>query len=227
MISRRDFIATVTASAGASTAGCLSAGSSDDAQTLLEKPEDQQVRSANLPYPAYGQPLPEVTLDAPLSDEPITTTQFQGTFVAMTFFYSNCNVVCPFLIAALRDVQTAAAKGGWSDEVVFLPITFDPDRDGEERLRQYADEMHVDLDAGNWYFLRPEDADAAKRVVTDTFGVNFWRTNAQDTPMYMFDHLSLVLLANHEGVVERAYRGNNPPTQEIIADVRTMRDRRR
>ncbi|MFC7045895.1 SCO family protein [Halobacteriaceae archaeon GCM10025711] len=228
-MNRRDYLASLTAVGTASTAGCLGplsgviGGGSD---TYLGKPDNQRARSADLPWPAYGQDLPEVTLTAPLSGQEITTTQFDDKFVAMTFFYSHCTTVCPFLISALRDMQAQAANEGYSDDIVFLPVTFDPERDDEERLREYAEQENVDLDIGNWHFLRPDDKEHAKQVVADTFGVGFWRTHPEGMNMYMFDHRALVLLANDDAVVERAYSGNDPPTQRLIDNVETMRSRR-
>ncbi|KAB1190058.1 SCO family protein [Haloferax sp. MBLA0076] len=223
---RRKFLAVAGATALTSTTGCVGSVLGGSTKTVLDKPEDQPVRSANLPYPAYGQSLPEVSLDAPLAGRTISTTEFDDRLVLMTFIYSHCNSICPFLISTLRQVQTAATQNGYADDVVFLPVTFDPARDDEARLREYADMMHVDLGAGNWHFLRPRDHDHAKAVVEDTFGVTFQKTGATDSSMYMYNHLGLALLANGDGVVERAYTGTDPKAEQMKADVESILDAR-
>jgi len=83
----------------------------------------------------------------------------------------------------------------------------------------------VDLDAGNWFFLRPETEARAKAVVQETFGVAYEKTGATDSSMYMFNHLGLVLLANRDGYVERAYTGNDPKAKRIREDLETVRER--
>jgi protein SCO1/2 len=224
---RRRFLQTVAATGALSTAGCLGYVGLGSSDTYLDDPENQQIRSANLPYPAYGQQLPEVTLEAPLAGRDVTTTAFDDKLVLVTFFYTYCNSICPFLISSLREVQTAAIEGGYGDDVVFLPITFDPARDTADRFREYADQMNVNLDAGNWYFLRPDGKQRAKAVVEDTFGVTFERAGPPSDSMYMFNHLGLVVFANEMGYVERAYTGDDPKGGRILDDVKQVRSARR
>jgi len=224
---RRRYL-TAAATVGAlGTAGCVGSipGGGESDRTYLDEP-DRQVSSSDLPYPAHGQELPEVTLRAPIADREVTTTDFDGRDVVMTFFYSHCNTVCPILISDLKRVQEVASREGFADDVVFLAVTFDPQRDDAERLGQYADLMRVDLDAGNWYFLRPGGRDRAKAVVQDTYGVTFERTKATGEGEYMFNHLGLVLLANDEQVVERAYSGSEPKSKRLVADIERIRSSR-
>jgi len=84
---------------------------------------------------------------------------------AVDLFYTNCpDGVCPALILRLRRGQEAAAEAGYGDQVAFLPTTFDPERDTAETLREYAGQQGVDLDAGNWHFLRPETYERAQEI---------------------------------------------------------------
>lgn len=170
--------------------------------------------ATDLPYPAYGQDIPDVTLPAPLKGEEISVRQFD-TDVVMTFFYSHCQTVCPRLVGALKNIQTRALEDGYSENVTFLAITFDPERDTTARLRDYAKNMNINREPDNWYFLRPESVSRAKSIVGETFGVGFERTHPDDMDMYMFNHFSLIILANRDSVVERTYVDNRPVWQDI------------
>lgn len=262
---RRTFLRAAASSTVAGAAGCLSTpgGGSD---TYLSDP-DRKWDPEDLPFPAYGQTLPSVTLTDPVADREVTTTEFDRD-VVMTFFYSHCMSICPVLIRALERIQKHAAPDGHGDDVVFLAVTFDPERDDGDRLRAYADERGVDLDAGNWHFLRPSP-DRTKDVVQETFGVSFQRTSGSDggstttgaeaktttgagegtttgtdtetttssaetttagvTPAasgnYMFTHQGLILLANREDYVERAYLDTAPSWQNIYEDFERLRER--
>ncbi|RDZ95372.1 hypothetical protein DEQ92_21810, partial [Haloferax sp. Atlit-6N] len=90
------------------------------------------------------------------------------------------------------------------------------------RLEEYAEMMNVDLDAGNWHFLRPDDHDHAKEVVQETYGVTFEKTSETESSMYMYSHLGLLLLANADGYVERAYTGNDPAGDRVWSDLETV-----
>jgi protein SCO1/2 len=218
---RRRFLATAGASASAvGLAGCLGFGDANPDVALSEP--DREYESSDLPYPAWGEQIPDVTLPAPLDGGPVRLREVSKPSL-LTFFYSHCNTVCPVLISALRNVQTHAMNEGYDDDVVFYPTTFDPERDDAERLRTYGGEMNVAVDESNWHFLRPESKARAKDVVQEQFGVSFQRTHPDNMDMYMFTHAALTLLVNADGYVERAYRSKSPDPQRIIEDLSKVR----
>lgn len=216
---RRTYLRVAATVGAAGVAGCLGGGTNPD--VALPEP-DREFESSDLPYPAWGQRVPDVTLPAPLEDGQVAVRAVDRPQL-LTFFYSHCNTVCPTLIAALRNVQTHAIENGYGDAVAFEPVTFDPQRDDAARLRVYAEQMNVAADAGNWQFLRPESPDRARAVVQERFGVNFQRTHPEDMETYMFTHAALTLLVNADGYVERAYRDKQPDTEAMIDDLATVR----
>lgn len=231
-------------------AGCLGGGGGGSPHTYLPKSATaKKVKSADLPYPAWGQQLPSVTLPDPLTGESVTTTQFEGSRnVLLTVFYSHCpkptpnnSAICRKLISQMRNIQADAEANGYADELAFLAITFDPVRDTAERLRAFADEMNIDLSAGNWYFLRPPDHARAEAVVHGTFGIKFVKVTPTPTPTagagnatatasstpesYSFNHSEMLFLVNLDGYVERVYRyesRGNPPWQDRRDDVAAL-----
>jgi len=220
--SRRAFLrSTAGVAAVGSVAGCLGV-LGDDSPTVLGEP-DRQFDSGDLPYPAWGERVPDVTVPAARSDREVSTRDVTQPAL-YTFFYSHCNTVCPVLISTMRNVQTHADNEGYADEVSLLPVTFDPERDTADRLGEYADEMNVDADADNWTFLRPDGPDRATAVVSDAFGVTFRRTHPEDMEMYMFTHAALTVLVNGDGYVERAYRSKAPNEDQILADLKQVRE---
>lgn len=217
-MNRRQYLGTVGSGLAALTAGC----SADDSDTYLDEP-DLRAEPEQLPYPVYGQSLPDVTLSDPIADEAVAIGD-DGRDTLVTFFYSHCQSVCPRLISALRNVQARAIEDGLIDATAFRAVTFDPERDDADRLRGYADRMNVSL-AENWRFLAPDSPEHAAEVAMDEFGVQFERTHPDDMEMYMFSHRSLILLVNADGFVERSYTDSTPSWQTIDDDLRTLRDR--
>ena len=224
-MNRRTFLAGGAALGTTAAAGCLGTlGLGDEnPNVVLGKPDrTADVSSEDLPYPAWGQRVPDVTLPAPLADGPVSFRDADRP-VLTTFVFTNCMTACPVLLSALRELQVHSVQEGYADAVRFYPITFDPARDDEAALRAELEQFNVDTDAGNWQFLRPEDEARAKAVVTDEFGVTFQKQPVEDGP-YMFLHSALILLVNGDGYVERAYRGQQPDEQQMIADLRTVRN---
>ncbi|WP_256300658.1 SCO family protein [Haloarchaeobius salinus] len=220
---RRNVLATVgTVAGGSALSGCLGVLSEDSNPNVVLGDPGNPFESEDVAYPAWGQRLPDVTLPAPLETRDVKLASIERPQL-LTFFYSHCQTVCPVLISTLRNVQTHAHNNGYADEVALLPVTFDPERDTETRLRSYAEERNVAADAANWHFLRPSSTERAKAVVEDEFGVAFRRTEPEDMEMYMFTHTSLTLLVNADGYVERAYRDQSPDVDTILSDLERVR----
>lgn len=219
---RRAYLASTAALAAGGAAGCLGSGEANE-DVALSAP-DRPYESADVAYPAWGQPVPDVVLPAPLEDREVALREVDEPML-LTFFYSHCRTVCPVLVSTLRNVQQHAVDNDYADGVTFAPVTFDPARDDAERLRMYADEQHVDASAPNWHFLRPSGEARAKTVVSDEFGVAFQRSDPSEgsEAAYMFTHTALTLLVNGGGFVERAYQTSQPDEEQIIADLRRVR----
>lgn len=167
--------------------------------------------------------MPEFTVPDPITGEEISTEQFEGERAFLwTSFYTNCpDGVCPALILRLRRAQEYAAEKGFGDEAAFLPLTFDPERDTSQVLHEYAGQQGVDLDAGNWHFLRPESYEAGKELMMDSFGLKIEKTDGEryENLEYAFPHYGLILLVNKQGIVERSYpRGPSTDIEALVDD---------
>lgn len=221
---RRTYLATLATGTTAATAGCLSGlfASSSSKTVVLGEPADKLTDSEDLSYPAYGQEFPVFKLPDATSDAVVDTGALDTVAVVTTFF-ASCPSECGILLNNLAGVQDQVIQRGLVDDVTFLPITFDPARDDSAALRAHADKVGADLSAGNWYFLRPADADEVESVVTDQLGVGLDRVEESERLQgYDFSHIVITWLVNPEGVVERAYRGEFLDTGRVLDDIQTV-----
>jgi protein SCO1 len=246
---RRAYLASVATAGTLSVTGCLG----DDSSTALARPEDQSADSEDYPYPAHGEGLPEVTVPSPLHDREVSTTEFVGEReTLLTFVFTRCPGPCPALTATLAQVQAHAATEGYTDEVALLPITFDPEHDEREVLREFSEANGASVE-GNWQFLRPDGPEAAEDVVTNTFGVPFEEVPLEEAEEAhddhgdhdeehgnddhgghddhdhgedgtSFVHANLLLLVNRDGYVERAYDGPPPAPTDVLDDLDAVRE---
>ena len=242
----RSLAATGTAAGVTATAGCAGVlGGSGAEGTVLDPPE---IDLSEASHPSYGEEMPEFTVPDPIAGEEIAVSEFEGDrAVLWTSFYTNCpDGVCPALILRLRRAQEVAADptqtnpkypivpprireiigpSPYSDEVAFLPTTFDPERDTEAALREYAAQRGADLDAGNWHFLRPKTYERAREIHDEKFGLVIEKQPADDIENleYRFPHYGLIILANKRGIVERAYpRGPATDIGRLVDDVQRV-----
>lgn len=222
---RRTYLVTLGTVGTAATAGCLTERfESDPNETVLSAPEYMPADSEDLAYPAHGQTLPEFQLPDPIHDTVVDTGNIDD-LTLMTGFFASCPAECGILLNHLAGLQQSTIERGWTDDVVFYPITFDPERDDAEKLRENAQMVGADLDAGNWHYLRPEDTDRAKAVVTDKLGLAFERVgDSQRVVGYDFNHSVLTWLVNPDGIVERVYIGEVLDDEEVLEHTETVLD---
>lgn len=219
-ITRRTALKTSGAVAVAGLAGCLG-GDDRPADVTLAPPENyEELKEADLPYPIYGEDLPEASVPGVLHDRTISTREFIGErHLLLTFVYTRCSGICLGLGSNLVQVQARAAEGGYTGDVALAAVSFDPAYDTPERLREWGKDRGFDYDLGNVYLMRPESRNRARTVVEDTFGEAYQHEEEADMP---FLHSGLIVLANSRGVVERAYAGDPPSPSTVVNDVKAV-----
>ena len=223
---RRTYLAAAGVAGGVAVAGCVGGLFGDDTgETVLSTQDDFPGDPENFSYPGHGQALPEFELPDPVTDTVIDTTDLDRVAVVTTFF-ATCPAECGILVNNLAGAQGQTVDRGFADEVAFLAITFDPERDDAETFRENAATNGVDLDVGNWHYLRPETPADAERIVADEddgLGIPYQRVEESDRlQTYDFDHVVVTLLANPGGVVERVYRGENFDRNQLVDDAEAV-----
>ena len=124
----------------------------------------RRLRSASV------QPIPDFSLTSH-HGVPVTLSSLRGKVVAIAFIYTRCPLpdYCPRMMSNFLAVKQRFA-GRLNRDVVLLTVTFDPQYDTAETLRQYARRYGAE-DAG-WHLLTGTKADVAR--VCELFGVEFW-----------------------------------------------------
>lgn len=111
--------------------------------------------------------FPEVTLEDS-KGRTYPFSEFQGKYVMLTFIYTACTDVCPELEMNLAQVYQAIPKHYIGEDIVFLSISFDPERDDPETLAKYQD--YFASDGETWRMARVTDEKELNRLL-DEFGV--------------------------------------------------------
>ncbi|EMA35468.1 SCO family protein [Halobiforma nitratireducens] len=212
---------TLGATAGLTTvAGCLTGMLDDSADNAVLEPPEAGVPSG-VSYPTYGDPFPTFELEDPLAETTVDVDALEDALVA-TAFFASCPAECIPLMDSIAQVQRNAGERGLADGTRFLAVTFDPERDTADALRDHADMLDIDYEADNWHYLRPDGPEAATAVVDDELGVPFEREELGDD--YEFIHIAVTFLVNPDGYVERAYRGEDPDSNRITDDLERLLD---
>lgn len=166
------------------------------------------------------QVLPRITLAPGLAlidqnNTRLTNEDLRGQIVLYNFTYTHCQAPCPQTGEVMRAVQ------GRLDEIetggipiTLVTISFDPQRDTPERLREYARQNGAD--AARW---RITTGDAARLKYALGGGFNlYYAPNADGT--FTFD--PLFVLVDGWGIVRAFYKTPTPTIDRLLRDIRLV-----
>jgi protein SCO1/2 len=162
---------------------------------------------------------------------PVSNSDLYGRVVLYNFIYTHCTTVCPAMTGQMLQVQRRLAALGLSDDVQLVSITFDPQRDTPERLREYAGRMNADV--SNWLWLTG-DTLGIKRLVGSEFGVYFEQvpldpaeaaaaglSDEEVAGGYDFVHAVMFVLVDERGMIRAEYR-ELIDVDQMVRDIRLV-----
>ena len=157
-------------------------------------------------------PVPDFTLtdqngqDFRLSDE-------RGKVVLLFFGYTQCPDVCPTTLATWRQVYEALGED--ADQVRFVFVTVDPERDTVERLG-----MHVN--AFNPDFVGLTGEQEQLEAVYDIFDVFYEKdTSSGSAAGYLVNHTATTFVLDTEGQW-RLRETFGTEVEDIVHDIREL-----
>lgn len=95
----------------------------------------------------HSSPAPDFTL-TDQNGAPFHMAAMKGKVVLMSFIYTHCTDICPFIALKVKDAYTLL--GNDAANVVFVAVTTDPKRDVPEVTAAYSKELGL-LDV--WHFV--------------------------------------------------------------------------
>jgi protein SCO1/2 len=81
----------------------------------------------------------------------VSLSDFRGKAVALAFIFTNCPDICPLIASQMRAAYDLLDEDQ-RDDVVFLGVTVDPERDTPEALQAFSQRYELDSVA-NWHAL--------------------------------------------------------------------------
>ena len=147
---------------------------------------------------AVGQAVPDFTL-TDQAQRPVTLSALRGRLVAVNFVYTNCTQP-QFCLRTANNFGALQKRFGdrLGRDLVLLTVTFDPVRDGPERLAQYATQWASP--SKGWRFLTGAVPDIQR--VCDMFGVDFFPDEG------LISHSSRTALIDRRGYLVTNIEGN-------------------
>jgi protein SCO1/2 len=138
----------------------------------------------------------------------VSLDALRGRAVIMTFAYTSCHASCPILIERLKSLEARVQR----DDVAFVTVSLDPERDDERALAAAA--AHWNL-GERWHLLSGEPA--AVRTLLLAYRVQWARLPDGDIA-----HENVVVLIDRRGRLGFTYRGLAYSESQQEADLRRL-----
>ena len=164
---------------------------------------------------AVGDTVPNFRL-ADQAHKTVSLSQYAGKVVALNFIYTSCALpnFC-YRISNNFGVLQRRFKEQLGHDLVLLTVTFDPQRDGPERLAHYAENWKAD--PATWHFLTGDVSDVQR--VTDLFGMDYFPDEG------LMNHSLHTAVIDRHGKLVANIEGNQYSAEQLADLVNTVIER--
>lgn len=169
----------------------------------------ETVESGSKPAPLDESSLYQLTSNwhSHLGDT-VQLADLRGRQVVMAMVFTHCPFACPRIVADMQQIeqQVPADK---REEVLFVLVSFDTERDQPERLREFAREMEL---GDNWLLLHGGEMEV--RELSMLLGVSYKQQSGGD-----FAHSNLITLLDTQGTQLAAVEGLGASAKPILEKI--------
>ena len=161
-----------------------------------------------------GDELPNYSL-INQENKKIQLTSFRGRILVFTFMYTRCPIpdFCPRMSQNFREAYDALKDININKDWHFISISFDPDFDTPEILKNYSKAYSSDLK--KWSFVTGNSSVIDEMI--SRFGIIVRRPKASITD---WDHNLRTVIVNPTGVIQTIYIGNLWTPETLVQDLK-------
>lgn len=160
--------------------------------------------------------LPSVQL-LDLDNNKFMFSELKGKVVVLNFIYTNCPDICHLTSNKLNLFKNSLDKKV-KENLYFVSISFDPDRDSPEILREHAKMMNLDLT--NWFFVTGNQLNIKK--VLEASGIDPLIKSGPDASSYTYSHRDRISLIDKHGQIRKHYKGTGFDETQLSNDIQTL-----
>jgi len=147
----------------------------------------------------------------------------KGQITVMGFIYTHCPDICPMTTHNMYLTQKKL-KEDEIDDVKFVALSFDPDRDSPEVLKKFAEIR--ELDFNSWTLLTGERTTVHELL--KRFDVKAIKTDEsvdeEGNSEYSMMHTDRISLIDENGRLRKNYKGSTINIEELVKDIKALKD---
>jgi protein SCO1/2 len=144
--------------------------------------------------------------------KPLKLSQYRGKLVLLEFGYTSCVDVCPVSLAMLANARKQL--GALADQLQVIYVTVDPERDTEERMRNY-------LRAFDPSFIGATGTPQQMAKVRQDYGITATKKLIEGSKDYIVGHSSYLYFVDRKGNL-RALLPYGRSADDVVHDVKLL-----
>ena len=151
--------------------------------------------------------------------KPVSSKDFRGKAWAITFIYAQCPLpdYCIKMSTNFSDAANQIKDSEVKDKIALLSISFDPEHDTPEKLKQYRQGYlgkDAKADLSVWQLAVGKDAEVRK--VADFFGLRY-ETDQNDKTQ--INHSLRTAVIAPDGKVTKIFAGNEWTANDLLREL--------
>ncbi|TYP71365.1 SCO family protein [Paenibacillus methanolicus] len=149
------------------------------------------------------KPAPNYTM-TDLDGNQVQLSDSDGKVRLIYFYYANCPDICPPTTFLMSELQNELkADGTFGKDVEFHSVTFDPERDKPDAVRQFIANIPNEIDQTGWKFLNMATEQETTKLMTE-FGLMLQK----DPATKLYTHSDLIFFVDKKGNIRKYVRGS-------------------
>ena len=144
----------------------------------------------------------------------VNSASLENKIYIADFIFLSCSTICPLMNTEMLKVYAEFDK---DDRVIFLSHTIDPANDSIQKLKAFADNLHVS--SNKWHFVTGNKDSIYKIAERDYFTTAYPDSLDKDGLM----HGGGLLLVDKNKNIRGVYDGTDPnETKRLILDIKQL-----
>lgn len=147
----------------------------------------------------------------------VSHRDYAGKIYVTDFFFTTCPTICPIMSSQMSRLQSLLQNENLQDQVMLLSHTVNPENDGPDELKAYAEK--IGADTRNWHFVTGSKEDLYYQAKNGYF-INALES---DTAAGGFIHSDNFILIDRNSHIRGYYDGTSTrEVDSLLQDIKLL-----
>lgn len=145
------------------------------------------------------------------NNESIQLQHFTGKIVVAAMIFTHCESACPRIVSDIQRIEKAIPENEM-DQIQFLLISMDPERDSPERMKEFAVDHKINP---RWTLISSRQNETME--IANVLGVKFKKLDNGG-----FDHSNTIHVLDQNGIIVFQQNGFVIEQDELLEAIRKL-----